>query len=159
MPGDGGVLGLSVECRVENVVTGVKLSQVKTVSVQCKYHISDNNKLLTQYLVPPRDLSISGPVSGEPGDHVIVHCHSSPSVPPAQLSWIVSPSVTNMETTETVHQEEDGSFTTMTSISLDVPDHSVEDVVLRCVGSHATAPEEALNTVHVIKISGESCLK
>ena len=111
------------------------------------------------FIVAPRDLSIRGPSTAQPGDHLTIHCHTSASVPPAQVSWIASPSASNMLTTETVHQQEDGSFVTMSTISVDVPDQgdNMEDVVLQCVAAHVTAPDASIASVHVVKIKQGEC--
>ena len=87
-------------------------------------------------------------------------CHTSPSVPPAQVSWIVSPSVQHLESSETIHQEEDGSFTTMSMMTLYIPHmEAVEDVVVECVAKHDTLLHEDIAAVHVIKVSSNKSVQ
>jgi len=70
-----------------------------------------------------------------------------------QVSWIVSPTVKHLETSETVHQEEDGSFKTLSSMSLYVPESAEEDVVVECVAKHHTLDVESnIAAIHIIKI-------
>jgi len=134
------ILGLHVSCSAQNVQTKSKISQHKTVSV----HFA------------PKDLMISGPAEVKTRESVIVTCHTSASVPPAQVSWIVSPTVKHLETSETVHQEEDGSFKTLSSMSLYVPESAEEDVVVECVAKHQTLDVESnIAAIHIIKIESK----
>jgi len=131
------ILGLHISCVAKNSETGASQRQDKTVSVY----------------FGPADLSIQGPTTGNTGDTVSVTCHTSPSVPPAQVSWIVSPSVQHLESSETIHQEEDGSFTTMSMMTLYIPHmETVEDVVVECVANHETNRDTNIVAAHIIKV-------
>ena len=74
-------------------------------------------------------------------------------MPPAQVSWIVSQSVQHLESSETIHQEADGSFTTMSMMTLYIPAMElVEDVVVECVANHETNRDTNIAAIHVIKV-------
>ena len=111
--------------------------------------------IFSLFTVGPNDLEISGPSSVQTRDTVSVTCHTSPSVPPAQVSWIVSQNVKHLESSETVHQEPDASFVTMTTMSLYVPDESAgEDIVVQCVARHETLEDDNIAAVHIIRVEG-----
>ena len=80
-----------------------------------------------------------------------------PNIKCVQVSWIVSSEVTHIESGETVHQEEDGSFVTMSTMNLFIPDTDhAEDVVVQCVAKHDALLHEDIAAVHVIKVSSNN---
>lgn len=136
VPSDQAIVGLRVSCRTE--ARGNTEARDKTISV----HFG------------PIDLSIKGPAVAQTQSNVEVTCQTTPSVPAAQVSWIISSEVTHIVSGETVHQEKDGSFVTMSTMNLFIPDtEHAEDVVVECVAKHDTLLHEDIAAVHVIKVS------
>ena len=57
---------------------------------------------------------------------------------------------------ETVHQEKDGSFVTMSTMNLFIPDtEHTEDVVVECVANHETNRDTNIVAAHIIKVPGK----
>ena len=80
-------------------------------------------------------------------------------MPPAQVSWIVSQSASEILSEETIHQAKDGSFSTRSSMRLTVPrGRKVEDIVVQCVASHPSLDQASLEAVHVIRIDSKLVL-
>ena len=113
--------------------------------------------IIVSISVGPTDLSISGPGSASPGESVSVRCESGPSVPPAQISWIVSQSARPIQSEETIHSTDQGTFATVSRMNVTVPGGSwVEDIVVQCVATHLTLGEASLEAVHVIQVVSTS---
>ena len=86
-----------------------------------------------------------------------VRCETTPSVPPAQISWIVSQSARPIQSEETIHSTDHGSFVTVSRMNVTVPGGPrVEDIVVQCVATHLTLGEASLEAVHVIKVSSST---
>ena len=86
-----------------------------------------------------------------------VRCETGPSVPPAQLSWIVSQSARPLQSEETIHSTDQGSFFTVSRMNVTVPSGSrVEDIVVQCVATHLSLGEASLEAVHVIKVASST---
>ena len=156
VPSHEAIVGLRVSCSTEARASGNTEARDKTISVHCEYfHLT--NLIIILYvlsLVGPIDLSIKGPAVAQTQSSVEVSCETTPSVPAAQVSWIVSSEVTHIVSGETVHQEKDGSFVTMSTMNLFIPDtEHAEDVVVECVAKHDTLLHEDIAAVHVIKVS------
>ena len=107
--------------------------------------------------VGPSDLKISGPGEAAPDEMLSVRCESSPSVPPAQISWIVSQSSRPIQSEETIRSTDHGSFATVSRMNVTVPSGPwVEDIVVQCVATQLSLGEASLEAVHVIKVASRT---
>ena len=93
---------------------------------------------------------------GSPGDEIFILLIFFRDLEFVQVSWIISSEVTHIVSGETVHQEKDGSFVTMSTMNLFIPDtEHAEDVVVECVAKHDTLLHEDIAAVHIIKVSSK----
>ena len=84
-------------------------------------------------------------------------CKTSPSVPPAQVSWIVSETAETIKSEENIHQGYDGSFSTESRMQVTVPGgRKVADLVVQCVASHESLGQASVEAVHVIRVTSKS---